>query len=110
MLLRYSEMTYDITQGTLKEAMEIFFPHVLNKKAENPQYLLKCAQCFLVDLCESCPAKAWMEHGVIDKPVDYYCHLTHAQARSLGLLEEEEKAWEVSDWKLRIKRFLQPEE
>jgi len=106
MLLRYSEMTYDITQGTLKEAMEIFFPHVLNKKAEDPQYLLKCAQCFLIDLCESCPAKAWMEHGVIDKPVDYFCKISHAQAVYLGILRDNERAWEVKDWEVRIDRFL----
>jgi len=109
MLLRHPKMTYDLSRGSLKEVMDIFFPKILNKKAEDPQYLLKCAQCFLIDLCESCPAKAWMEYGVIDRPVDYYCHLTHAQARCLGLLNENEKAWEVRDWKVRIKRFLQSE-
>jgi radical SAM protein with 4Fe4S-binding SPASM domain len=106
MLLRYPKMTYDLSQGTLKEAMEIFFPKIFNKKAVNPQYLQRCAKCFLIDFCENCPAKAWMEHGAIDQPVEYYCNITHAQAVYLGILKDNEKAWEVRDWQDRIERFL----
>lgn len=109
MLLRYPKMTYDLSRGTLKEAMEIFFPKILNKKAVNPQYLRRCSNCFLIDLCENCPAKAWMEHGAIDRPVEYYCKISHAQAVFLGILKDDEKAWEVKDWQDRIERFLRSE-
>ena len=46
-----------------------------------------------------------MEHGTLDTPVDYLCHAAHAQARDLGLLKNGEKAWEVEDWKEKI-RFI----
>jgi len=47
-----------------------------------------------------------MEHGTLDTPVEYLCRVAHAQARNLGLLEKDEKAWEVKDWPERMKRFL----
>ena len=58
--------------------------------------------CFLKGLCEQCPAKSWMEHGTLDTPVKYFCEIAHAQAEFLGLLEENEKAWEIKDWKKRM--------
>ena len=82
-----------------------FFPELRQTKAENPDYLDRCARCFLKGLCGQCPAKSWMEHGALDTPVEYLCELGHAQARYLGLLEDGEMAWEVGDWEERIKRL-----
>jgi radical SAM protein with 4Fe4S-binding SPASM domain len=71
-------------------------------KAANPEYLRRCAVCFLKGLCEQCPAKSWTEHGTLDTPVEYLCDVAHAQARWMGWLQEGEKAWEVKDGKERI--------
>ncbi|MBW1910460.1 MAG: radical SAM protein [Deltaproteobacteria bacterium] len=105
MLLRHPDTVYDLKNGSLKHAMTDFIPKVRAMKASDPGYLTRCARCFLKGLCEQCPAKSWMEHGSLDTPVEYLCEIAHAQARYLGLLEEGEMAWEVKDWKERIKRF-----
>jgi hypothetical protein len=46
-----------------------------------------------------------MAHGTLDTPVAYLCEIAHAQAGYLGLLEEGERAWEIMDWKKRIREF-----
>jgi len=105
MLLRHPDTVYDLKKGSLKDALTNFFPEIRKMKAENPNYLTRCARCFLHGLCEQCPARSWMEHGTLDTPVDYHCEIAHAQARALGLLEEGEQAWQIEDWEDRIRNF-----
>jgi MoaA/NifB/PqqE/SkfB family radical SAM enzyme len=103
--LRHPDTVYDLKKGSLKEAMSHFFPGVREMKATHPDYLVRCARCFLKGLCEQCPGKSWTEHGTLDTPVEYLCEIAHAQARQLRFLEEGEMAWEVEDWKERIRKF-----
>jgi MoaA/NifB/PqqE/SkfB family radical SAM enzyme len=103
--LRHPQTVYDLSKGSLKDAMTHFFPEVRKIKAVRPDYLARCARCFLKGLCEQCPGKSWAEHGTLDTPVGYLCEIAHAQARQLGLLEEKELAWEVEDWRERIRNF-----
>ncbi|MFQ6110292.1 MAG: hypothetical protein ACE5L7_12145, partial [Candidatus Aminicenantales bacterium] len=105
MLLRHPHTVYSLKNGSLEDASKNFFPKLREIKATNPHYLSRCAHCFLKGLCEQCPARSWMEYGALDTPVAYLCEIAHAQARHLGLLEEGEKAWEVNNWKERIKKF-----
>jgi radical SAM protein with 4Fe4S-binding SPASM domain len=109
LLLRHPDTVYDLKKGSLTDAMKEFFPKVRQLKAQNLQYLNRCARCFLNGLCEQCPAKSWMEHGTLDTPVDYFCEMTHAQARYVGLLRDNEMSWEIRDWRERIKRFSESE-
>lgn len=101
--LRHPQTIYDLKKGSLKEAVIQFFPEVRKIKAADPDYLARCAQCFLKGLCEQCPAKSWTEHGTLDTPVDYYCEIAHTEGRVLGLLRKDENAWEVLDWEERIR-------
>lgn len=103
--LRHPDCIYDIKRGLLKDALTNFLPQVRKMKASNPEYLSRCARCFLKRLCEQCPAKSWMEHGTLDTPVEYFCDVAHAQARYFGLIEENEWAWEVTNWQERIGEF-----
>jgi radical SAM protein with 4Fe4S-binding SPASM domain len=105
MLLRHPATVYNLKNGSIKEAMNNFFPNVRQVKAKHPVYLARCAHCFLKGICEQCPAKSWMAHGTLDTPVAYLCEIAHAQAGYLGLLEEGERAWEIKDWKKRIGEF-----
>jgi radical SAM protein with 4Fe4S-binding SPASM domain len=105
LLLRHPDTVYDLRKGSLTDGMKGLFPKVRQLKAQNLEYLNRCAGCFLNGLCEQCPAKSWMEHGTLDTPVDYFCEITHAQARSIGLLGDNEMGWEVKDWRERIKGF-----
>ncbi len=88
-------------RGTLADALDHFLK-LSDLRANNPEYLRRCAQCFLKGFCEQCPAKSWMEHGNLDTPVDYLCEAAHAQARYLGWLDGNEYGWEVMDWRERI--------
>jgi MoaA/NifB/PqqE/SkfB family radical SAM enzyme len=97
------------TTASLHDALTNFFPRLQELRAANPEYLRRCARCFLKGLCEQCPAKSWAEHGTLDTPVEYLCQVAHAQARDLGLLGEDEHGWEVIDWRERIERFVERE-
>lgn len=108
-LLRHPDTVYDLKKDSLKGVLTNFFPKIRQMRAENPDYMAHCALCFLKGLCEQCPARSWMEHGTLDTPVDYLCEIAHAQARYLGLLEDNEMGWEVSDWRERIRGFSRKE-
>jgi radical SAM protein with 4Fe4S-binding SPASM domain len=107
LLMRHPELTCDLKNGTIEDALDRFFPEALQQQAENPLYLERCAKCFLKGLCSQCPAWSWMEHGDLDTPVDYLCHAAHEKARYLGLIEADENAWMIKNWKDRITAFVQ---
>lgn len=86
----------------LRYALTEAFPRLRETRATNPEYLRRCAVCFLKGLCEQCPAKSWAESGTLDTPVEYLCEVAHEQARDLGLLEPGESAWDVQDWQPRV--------
>mgnify|MGYP001053870929 CR=1 FL=1 len=102
LMLRDPSLTTDLRTSPLKEAVENSRPRLREKVATHPDYLARCARCFLHGLCDSCPAASYAEHGRLDQPVDYFCQVTHAMACDLGLLAEGEQAWEVLDWKERV--------
>jgi len=110
LLLRSPDVVYDLKNGNLKKAMTQFFPEVLKTEAVNSKYLQQCSRCFLKGLCLQCPAKSWSEHGTLDTPVDYLCSIAHVQARYLGLLKKNEYAWDVTNWKERIKNLEEKNE
>jgi hypothetical protein len=101
-MLRSPEAAYDIRKGGLGEAMNVSFAKLRAMKASRPEYLARCARCFLKGLCEQCPAKSWIEHGVLDLPVEYFCDVAHALARELGLVKPDEKGWEIADKEERV--------
>ena len=107
MFLRHPDAVYNLRNGSLREALIEFFPKLKEIKAQNSDYLSRCSRCFLHGLCEQCPGKSWMEYGTLDTPVDYLCQVTHFRALDLGLLHEGEKAWEIEDWRERIKTFVE---
>ena len=109
MNLRHPDSVYDLRKGSLKEAMSRYFPKVRKLKASHPDYLARCARCFLKGLCEQCPGKSWTEHGTLDTPVEFLCEIAHAQARYVGLLGEKEMGWEAMDWRQRIKNLSEKE-
>ena len=82
--------------------MQESFPALRTIEAGNPQYLQRCARCFLRGFCEQCPAQSWMEHGTLDTPVEYFCDVAHEAAMRLGLLNPGEKAWKVEGGRNRI--------
>lgn len=104
--IRAPGLTCDIvgTNGhsSLQEALDRF-ARLSDLRATNPDYLRRCAGCFLKGLCEQCPAKSWTESGAFDTPVEYLCDVAHAMARYLGWLGKREHGWDVREWRERIK-------
>jgi sulfatase maturation enzyme AslB (radical SAM superfamily) len=90
----------------LRFALAEYFPRFRELRSTSTEYLQRCGRCFLKGLCEQCPAKSWMEHGTLDTPVEYLCAVAHAQARYLGLITDQENAWEVERWRERVERFV----
>jgi MoaA/NifB/PqqE/SkfB family radical SAM enzyme len=78
------------------------FSQIRGLQGTNPEYLRRCARCFLKGLCEQCPGKSWIENGTLDTPVEYLCEVAHTQARYLGWLGENENGWEVTVWQARV--------
>ncbi len=109
MLLRHPATVYELRGGTMREALTELFPRLRQLRATDPDYLGRCARCFLRGLCEQCPAKSWAEHGTLDTPVEYLCQVAHAEARYLGMLGDGERAWEVVDWRRRVADLAQQE-
>ncbi len=104
--IRAPGLTCDVagTDGhaSLREALDRF-ARLSALRATNPDYLRRCARCFLNGLCEQCPAKSWAESGALDTPVEYLCDVAHALARYLGWLGEGEHSWDVREWRERIR-------
>jgi radical SAM protein with 4Fe4S-binding SPASM domain len=103
LMLRSPDYAYDLRDGNLQDALDNFFPRLRAIKATNPDYLERCACCFLKGFCEQCPAKSWSEYGTLDTPVEYLCKIAHERAQDLGFLFQGEKAWKVTDWQSRVK-------
>jgi radical SAM protein with 4Fe4S-binding SPASM domain len=106
LLIKTPSLSCNLRQVSLKKAMTEFFSSLRKMQAQNSSYIERCGRCFLKSLCEQCPAKAWIESGEIDQPVEYFCRVTHAQAEHLELIHPGESAWKVEDWKERIRRLL----
>jgi MoaA/NifB/PqqE/SkfB family radical SAM enzyme len=87
---------------SLRDSLESF-THLRELRATNPEYLRRCAVCFLKGICEQCPGKSWTEYGTLDTPVEYLCEMNHALVRHLGWLGENERGWLVKDWWERVK-------
>lgn len=99
--LRHPETVYDLTSGTLKEALEEFIPG-LRRLGVSEDYENRCGKCLLRRRCMHCPAVAWEENGTIDSLSEYYCQVMHAEARLLGLLKKDDLGWVVE--RLQIPR------
>ncbi|MBD3386647.1 hypothetical protein GF407_17220 [candidate division KSB1 bacterium] len=102
--LQVPSMLYSLEKGSLRKALQDYFPDFVERKAHNPTYLQQCAHCVLRGLCVQCPAKSWSEYGTLDTPVDYYCRITHEHAYFLGLMQRGEKGWQIINWHDRINK------
>lgn len=113
--LRAEEWRYDLRHSApgglngleprgLAAALDSLLSRVREARATGADYLRRCAVCFLKGLCEQCPARSYAETSTLDTPVEHLCEAAHAQARHLGWLGENERAWDVRDWRERTER------
>jgi len=76
---------FDLRRGSLAEAWFDFTPRTLAQTTTNSSFLEKCLICPLMNLCQWCPAHAYLECGRTDEWCEYFCRTAHARARAFGL-------------------------
>lgn len=81
--LWHPDCVYDLRQGNLAEAWNEFVPHVRDLESSNPQFLERCRNCAITNLCIWCPAHAHLEVGKMDEWIEYFCQVAHARAAAL---------------------------
>lgn len=75
--------TYDLRNGTLREAWEKFVPQVRSMRTFSQALLSGCKSCSIVNLCLNCPAHAWLESGDGENVIRYFCDVAHARKLAL---------------------------
>lgn len=75
--------TVNLRQTSLRDAWEIFVPHVRDMRSSDTEYLNTCRKCAIINLCLHCAAHAHLETGRLDGATPYFCEVAHA--RSLAI-------------------------
>lgn len=81
--LYHPDYMFDLRQGTIREGIEQLVPKVKSLTSNRPQFQNSCARCSLVNLCQWCPADAYLETGELDVPVAHFCNVAHQRAASV---------------------------
>jgi radical SAM protein with 4Fe4S-binding SPASM domain len=81
--LWHPDCIYDLKNGSLKEAYENFVLRVRDMRSNDPEFLHKCRNCKIINLCIWCPAHSHLETGKMDSCVDYFCRVAHARAEAI---------------------------
>lgn len=72
---------FNLRTGTFHEGWHNFLPDVLKQKWA---WEAPCKNCNLISLCGQCPGWSQLEHGDIQKPVEYLCQIAHMRAEAFG--------------------------
>ncbi|MBN1560141.1 radical SAM protein [candidate division KSB1 bacterium] len=81
--LYHPDYMFDLRSGTIKEALRQLVQKVKNLTSNREKFLTHCRACSLVNVCQWCPAVAYLETGLLDEPVDHFCRVAHARADSV---------------------------
>ena len=81
--LWHPDCVYDLRKGNLADAWFNLVPRVRDQQSNNPEFLNKCRDCPIINLCLWCPAHAHLETGEMDDVVPYFCQVAHARAAAL---------------------------
>lgn len=73
--LQFCHLTKDFSTDLKKEPFKKGFDKFLQILKEKPKTESKCHSCRLKEYCYHCPARAFLETGSREAPVDYYCRL-----------------------------------
>jgi radical SAM protein with 4Fe4S-binding SPASM domain len=74
---------YDLISGSFRDAWHTFLPEI---RAQRLKGNYPCSHCNLHALCGQCPGWSQLEHGDMEKPVEYLCKIGHLRGE---LLERE---------------------
>ena len=74
------KFSVDLKTTSFKEGFYKVFPQVLREQYRTNS---KCRDCTLRLLCYHCPARAYLETGDEEAPVEYYCELAKALEKQM---------------------------
>lgn len=74
------KFSVDLKTTSFKDGFYNVFPKLLNKKFKTNS---KCRNCRLRPICYHCPARAFLETGDEEAPVEYYCELAKFSAEQM---------------------------
>ncbi len=76
---------FDLRRGSLTEAFMQFVPRVQRLEFNDSREVRECQRCPIIDLCQWCPANAFLETRSMEAMVPFFCELAHARAEMLGI-------------------------
>ena len=79
---------YDLKHGSFRDGWDTFLPGI---RAQTRKEGNKCADCNLHLLCGQCPGWSQLEHGDLERPVEYLCQVGHLRGQLLGMRNEKGK-------------------
>ncbi|MFA7114686.1 MAG: radical SAM protein [Candidatus Omnitrophota bacterium] len=74
-LLQFCHLTKDFSTDLKKKTFKEGFDSFLDVLNVKPKTNSKCWSCDLLEYCYRCPARAFLETGDQESPVEYYCRL-----------------------------------
>jgi len=78
----YEKFSADLKKTSFKESFYQGFPRLLKERFQTDS---KCRTCQLRPLCYFCPARAYLETGNKEAPVEYYCEFAKGWAENTHL-------------------------
>jgi len=76
-----SKFCVDLKKSSFREGFYKVFPQILKERFKTDS---KCQYCSLRSICYHCPARAYLETGDEEAPVEYYCQLAQETAKLLN--------------------------
>jgi radical SAM protein with 4Fe4S-binding SPASM domain len=73
------QATADLRQRSLTDLWVNLVPAVRKLPLDDPTVASTCYRCDLIDLCQQCPALAYLETGRYGGPVERFCREAHAR-------------------------------
>jgi radical SAM protein with 4Fe4S-binding SPASM domain len=74
------KFSVDLKKTSFRYGFYKVFPQVLKERFKTNS---KCQDCTLRPICYHCPARAYLETGNEETPVEYFCKLAHALKREM---------------------------
>ena len=81
--LFHPDFVRDLRKMPLMDAYHEIAENIVNARSDRPEFLHKCNQCRLINLCYFCPANSYLETGRLDTPVDNFCENAHARKEAI---------------------------